>query len=583
MNKLEDFLVRKKHLVVSIICIVIIILISFSSTIPFKTSDALGSLLTAESILNHGTIKLDAYKGKIDLYTWQIKEKNGHLYYIFPIGNSLCALPFVGITKLVKMRLTRFEDEIKLQKGMSAITVVLTFILILLICSCYLDFPISLLLSSIFLFGSSLMSTMGVAYWSHNTTVIFTLLSLYIITNYETGRREQLNPYLLGFLLFLAFLCRPIAAVFIIFVLIYVWISCRRIFLKLAMTSVLFFSIFIGFSLLEYNQVLPDYYLPSRIGGTNFFSNLYGCLLSPTRGLLVYSPFLIVLPFLVFFLLYKRRGSIKSFTLLAFGWFVIHLLVIGDFSHWWGGGGFGPRILTDAIPPLILMAVLAWSEVQRSLDLNKRKFIIVVCIILAIPSVYINSYTALFNETVPVWNDDAFYDRFPEYLYSWRFPPFAATSELMARRDKEIRMKYPPIFLIEDICYQRDGQQEIASYKSLDQFGTNVWRSLKGVSTETSFQVDLSEVADNEQLDLEMQLRKNSEKKIQVFLNGKKIGIMPRGTHDHSTVYAFTVRTNLLEEVNILRFEPTPRKKKDVEEHLVRINVRTFRFVNESF
>lgn len=582
MSTMGGFLEKRKSLVVSFICIVIILMIFFSPTIPFKTSDAMGSLLTAESIINHGTIKLDAYKGKMNFKAWHFKEKNGHMYYIFPIGNSLFALPIVGLTKLVKMRMTKFEDEIKLQRTMSAITVILSFILILLVSTSYLNFPTSLLLSSIFLFGSSLMSTMGVAFWSHNTAIVFILLSLLHIVFYDTGKIDHLNPYLLGFLLFASYLCRPTATIFIVFVFIYVWISCRSVFLKLVIISLLLFSIFIGFSLLEYNQILPDYYLPNRIGEIDFFANLYGLLLSPARGLLVYSPFLIAFPFVTFFILFGRLPkSTKSLVLLISCWFIIHLLVIGNFRHWWGGGGFGPRLLTDVIPALILITVLLWSEAQKTLALTSRRIILITCIILAIPSVFLNSYAGLFNKTIPLWNENAFYDRFPEFLNSWRYPAFLASPNLLVKRDKEIKAKYPPIMLIEDACYNKDGQPTILPYEAVDKYGTNVWRELEGIYTETAFRLDLSEIGEATRLQLQLNIKKNSNKRIRVILNGKNIGNLPRGKHNH-IIHFYPVRRKLLKEVNILRLMPPPPKRKDAKRPVINVNVKSYRFVTVS-
>lgn len=579
MNRLKLFTKMRKIVVVSI-CLLITLMISLSPTTPFKTSDALGSLITAESILNHGTIKLDAYRGELEFYTWQIEEKNGHLYYVFPKGNSFIALPFVAISKFFRMRMTKFEDEIKLQRGMSALTVTLSFILLLLIATRYLSFRLSLLVSCIFLFGTSLMSTMGAAYWSHNTAVVFILLCLLYIANYETGKTDQINPYLLGLLLFSSFLCRPTAAIFIGSVFVYIWISYRHIFLKLAITSTLLFLVFTGLSLLEYRQVLPDYYLPNRMGDTNVLSNLYGCLLSPSRGVLVYSPFLMILPLFAFLLVYRNLSKSKrSISWILFSWFLVHLFVIGSFSHWWGGGGFGPRLFTDAIPAFFVITVLIWSDAQKLLSSMKQKLILMTFIILAMPAVYFNSYTGLFNESVPAWNDDAFYDRFPEYLNDWRFPPFLASPTLMAKRDSDLKQKYPPLLFIEDTVLNEDGGLVSNPYEALDRFGTNVWRLLRGIYVETTFRVDLSETTDVEKIELSVVLKKNSYKRIRVFLNGRRIGVLPRGIHPHLT-YSFPVKRHHLKRINTLRMTSPAPKRDDAASPIIDVNIRSYKLVN---
>ena len=90
---------------------------------------------------------------------------------------------------------------------------------------------------------------------------------------------------------------------------------------------------------------------------------LAGLLVSPSRGLLVYSPVLAVA------FLGLVRGSagpvgapVRALS-LAVG---ASLLTLGTYTVWWGGHSFGPRLLADILPALVLGIVPAWPAVWRA-------------------------------------------------------------------------------------------------------------------------------------------------------------------------------------------------------------------------
>jgi len=50
---------------------------------------------------------------------------------------------------------------------------------------------------------------------------------------------------------------------------------------------------------------------------------------------------------------------------LAGAWFFAHLVMISAWKVWWGGDSFGPRLLTDTLPALLLLLALVWQAVSR--------------------------------------------------------------------------------------------------------------------------------------------------------------------------------------------------------------------------
>jgi len=94
---------------------------------------------------------------------------------------------------------------------------------------------------------------------------------------------------------------------------------------------------------------------PDLLGG------LGGLLVSPSRGLLVYSPVLV-------FALAGLLGALRRDALLRHlaGGVGASMGLLGAYTVWWGGHSFGPRLLTDLLPALVLGLVPAWPRTWRS-------------------------------------------------------------------------------------------------------------------------------------------------------------------------------------------------------------------------
>ena len=91
---------------------------------------------------------------------------------------------------------------------------------------------------------------------------------------------------------------------------------------------------------------------------TNVAVGLYGLLLSPSRGLLVYAPYLLF-ALVALGLAWRRPGPVASrLRGLSIVW-VATLVLYATYAEWWGGRVFGQRFLDDLTP--VLFAALAWG------------------------------------------------------------------------------------------------------------------------------------------------------------------------------------------------------------------------------
>ncbi len=498
--------------------------LTYFATVEVKNSDFTHSLLVSQAILEQHTVQLDAYKDQIDLahhfdYNYRIEQINGHYYYLFPFAPSVFSLPVVWAARLMGLDMAVHDQEYTLLKLMAVITSGVVFGLIYALGRCYLGLWASFVIALVSVLGSALISTLGIGLWNMNFTVILISLSLLLLAHYDTGRAKTINPFWLGFLLFAAFWTRPTVSSFILCVLVYVFFRQRAIFFKLTLTTLTLFLLFVGWSWFTYGQLLPNYYLPSRLVATStFWEAFYGNAFSPARGLFIFSPFFIVV---LLGSLWLWR-DVKKYDLfwLSLAWFgLFYLAVSRKNEDWWGGHQYGPRLLTDGLPALVLITIFLWQALsQRSLAV--RAIALSSYVILGTLGIFINSYQGLYNPNTYLWNKSPNIDNYPEYLFDWKYPQFLATTEsLRLRRLEHQQARISPYPLGNNLDFK--SQQAVFWNWYEPETG---WRWTQGPSSWLVFKLDQDVVDPTKQYILEILGGSVQGQEVKVSLNGTNIG-----------------------------------------------------------
>ena len=157
-----------------------------------------------------------------------------------------------------------------------------------------------------------------------------------------------------------AFLCRPTAAVFIALAFVLLVTTQPRTALKAGIAAFAPVLLFAIANQVGQGQLLPWYYSPGRLlQNPNVGTAALGLTLSPSRGVFVFSPFLLVV--LLGSLVVWRRLAHSRVYWFALAWFVLLVAAVCGFEHWWGGLSYGPRLLTEAVVPLLLLAFMGWQ------------------------------------------------------------------------------------------------------------------------------------------------------------------------------------------------------------------------------
>jgi hypothetical protein len=196
-----------------------------------------------------------------------------------------------------------------------------------------------------FALGTSAWSTASRGLWQHGPSMLALSMALYLLLLYK--EKTQFVQYVGGVLAF-AYIIRPTNAIPLILISIYVFFAARPYFNRYLFWSLLILLPFYYYSSQTYQTLIPPYYVPGWWGeNPSPIQSLPGTLISPSRGLFVFSPVLL-------FSLYGIALRLKTFHVRSLEFYIaatilLHWIVI---SHrlWYGGWSLGPRLFTDVLP-----------------------------------------------------------------------------------------------------------------------------------------------------------------------------------------------------------------------------------------
>jgi hypothetical protein len=214
----------------------------------------------------------------------------------------------------------------------------------------------SLPLALVFAFGTNTWMISSQALWQHASgELLIALALLLIVFPAPAMRASAMRLALLGGVCVLMASNRPpdalIAAAIVLFT---IWSHRGRALWLLAGAAVPL-ALLMCYNL-EFIGHLVGGYALGKYPDKKFFqldwTGLPGLLISPSRGLLVFSPFLLFLP-VGLILRLKEPGTRGLAVALSFA--VAAQLLLYSLTDWRAGGSWGPRFLTDLLPVLVWM------------------------------------------------------------------------------------------------------------------------------------------------------------------------------------------------------------------------------------
>ena len=399
-------------------------------------SDSRRSLAVAQSVVHRRTISLDQIRHQVEPTDYDVVHHDGHLYPLFPWGAALFAAPLVlaydagdalGWWPGTDARVAKVGSDWPGQVFMASTLMAATALVIHQIALLELAAlgsrrrrRLALLCALAFAFGTAAWSTASRSMWQHGPSMLF--LSLAALLAVRSRLRPEAARWL-GLPLAAAYMVRPTNALPLVAFGLWVVLCRRRQVLWFGAGAAAVLSLFVVVNLSTYGSLLPPYYAAQRLGNTpHFLEALAGNLISPGRGLLLFSPVLGLAA--VGVILKLRARTLDGIDLVLAGCVIAHWVAISSFPRWWGGDGFGPRFFSDMVPFLVVLSLPVVLWLGTAAPELRRTLAAAACSTLLAVSVAIN-FAGAYLPSTWCWNVvPANFDTRPERLWSWRDPQF---------------------------------------------------------------------------------------------------------------------------------------------------------------
>lgn len=336
----------------------LLLLIPFSIYIAgFKyigSGDTVASELLAVTLVREGNFDFNEFfiEGEEMPYAFTLSgSRIVNLYTVIP---GMMNVPLFFAANVIGVDLE--SNLLKLNKIsislLAAISVVLMFYILL-----GLRFSIrrSFFFCIVYAFGTLVWSQAARGTWQHGPSILFLCSALLLMQS----DKKSVFAWA-GF--FLALICvnRPANAFIVLPVYVYVLVHKRDRFLPLVLTSLIPVAFLAWYSIEYWGSILS---LGQGQSGKFFGDPLLaipGMLISPARGLLIFSP---VFAFSLLYMIRDvfRKGADVLDRYLTVG-FILTLICYSFWERWSGGHCFGYRYLSEFIPVLIIFLAKSWDR-----------------------------------------------------------------------------------------------------------------------------------------------------------------------------------------------------------------------------
>jgi hypothetical protein len=380
------------------------------------------------AILQYHTIFLEpvakvAAQGRGDTAFWLLPRPDGHIASLYPVVLPVLItplyIPAVGYLRLRGWTDARLDHVAKVMEKLSAsFLAALSASLLYLLLRRRAKPPIALLLTLAHAFGTTTWVISSQALWQQGIAEVLVIGALLILTAPCTAPRTLAAGLLLGLIAG----NRPPDVILAAALGTYglVWAGRRRAPL-LAAAAALPMVLVLLYNLHAAGNVGGGYGLieKARFFDHDLLLGLGGLLVSPTRGLLVFSPFLL---FLVLAGRHLPRSREERGLMLAMSVGVVLQVLLYAKTDWRGGLSWGPRYMTELLPCLIWMLVPVVASLRGA---GRGGFLLAVGVAVVIEAIGAFSYSGSID--LPLYAADRGTEKQDmRAAWHWRNAPFIA-------------------------------------------------------------------------------------------------------------------------------------------------------------
>ena len=344
------------------------------------------------AIWHHQTVLLDPIapltaQGRGDTAFWMVPVPGGHTISLYPVVLPVLVaplyLPAVGARRWQGQMDARLDHMARVMEKLSAsLVAALSASLLYLLLRRRVAEPAAQLLTVAYAFGTTTWVISSQALWQHGMAELLVIGALLLLTGPCTAPRALAVGLLLGLIAG----NRPPDAILAAALGAYGLFWAGRRAALLAAGAALPIGLVLLYNLGVVGHFAGGYGLVGNAGflRRDLLSGLGGLLFSPTRGLFVFSPFLL------FLVLVWRHPSRASALTLAISAGVVLQVLLYAMIDWRAGISWGPRFLTDLLPLLLWMLAPVVASLR---GLGRVCFLLAVGVAVAIEAIGAFWYT----------------------------------------------------------------------------------------------------------------------------------------------------------------------------------------------
>ena len=421
---------RRKRAVRRIVLLFVLLSVLYHSNLrPVASGDSLPASLIPFSVLLDGSITLDRFGPYMHEHVWYssavLHEMGGHWYSVYPIAGPVLVtplylpvafVPWIGRqppgTVIAIARVAEKVVSVFLAAGAA--------IALLLLLRRLTSERAAWMLTLLFALGTGNWSTSSQALWQHTFGEVAIIGCLYSIERWGASDRRTHWYWSAGAFAAVALAIRPTNLALIPALAVVLWLRPSRLIDCVCVFAppVLAGTLIAAYNFAVFHSVAGGY--PAKLDG-RFFDGLLGILLSPGRGLLIYTPVAI---FALAAFAPRARESRRQHRLVVAAASVFSLLYIAFIAMWpvwWGGYCWGPRLLTEILAPVVILIAVGLPSIEsKGLKWMFAGAAVYCCLIQAL-GVY--CYPKGHWDRLPVSvNDD------PARLWNWADNPLVRTA-----------------------------------------------------------------------------------------------------------------------------------------------------------
>jgi predicted dehydrogenase len=318
-------------------------------------------------------------QGQFTRGAYYVTPARGHLYSVYPIIEPLVISPLYVIPAWWLSRqdpqfakgsfvLTTIIES--MEKLSASLIAALSVGLLFLALRNYTSQGTSVMITLVYALTSNTWAISSQSLWRHGLTELSFALFLWGLSK---DLDESSGPFWAGLALALASANKPAYVLVVLPFMIYMARSHRKRFLIFCAPLAVMGVLVLSYNFYYFGRILGAY--PNPLGPVTapggpltpihipWWDGLAGLLVSPNRGLLVYTPWTIL----------ALWGAARVWKENYQGWgryllpgMAAVYLVHAKLGLWWGGGCFGPRYLTDLLPFLAFFLVPIWPKIRSS-------------------------------------------------------------------------------------------------------------------------------------------------------------------------------------------------------------------------